>query len=153
MYNKLVLSDNNYILDVCFHQFLLILTYHNSDDKENLMLLKNSIRSGKILLRNYINNLINKEYLIYKNRPSYSVWLNDWTNNNPKFASCLEDDGFYSTLGVKLLEILENCDMINKILITVSRTEKHYELTISNDKFLTSLKTNKIYCLPTKLPM
>ena len=60
---------------------------------------------------------------------------------------------FYSTLGVKLLEILENCDMINKTLITVSRTEKHYELTISNDKFLTSLKTNKIYCLPTKLPM
>ena len=41
MYNILVLSDNNYILYVCFHQFLLILTYHNSDDKENLMLLKN----------------------------------------------------------------------------------------------------------------
>lgn len=63
------------------------------------------------------------------------------------------DDSFYSILGCRIIEILEECDMLKKVLIRTEKTKQHYILTISDKSILSAMGKHKIYTVPNKLPM
>lgn len=64
-----------------------------------------------------------------------------------------EDDSFYSSLGCKLVDILEACDMLNRVSIRSSTTKQYIELKISDRNLLSKLQNRQIYTIPTKLPI
>jgi DNA-directed RNA polymerase len=57
-----------------------------------------------------------------------------------------------ATLGTKLIEILEHCDMIQKYIVGHSYKDKQYYLRVVNDKLGYRGKPAEIMALPSKLP-
>lgn len=154
----------DYISSLCIYNFLLILSqqdtkdfYEDSEFFDDIgnesSLVSVAVRIGKSIVRRYLSNILKAEY-VNKDRPKYSVWIVTWKDNNPKFNNLLkQDDKFYSILGSKLLDILKNCHFIKNKLTRVGKTNQHYNLVVYDDKLKSFLTKQKIYAIPTKLPM
>ena len=63
------------------------------------------------------------------------------------------NDTFYSTLGCKIIEILEFSDMLTKLLVRTEQNKQHHELVISDEGLMSKKESHRVYTIPTKLPM
>ncbi len=169
-----------YILNLALTQFLRVYTYQNTDDDKYYNLINVSIDIGKKLTNNYLNKLRYKfideiesriekkksceyieireqnDFIERKRSISYSLWVDMWKYKNPRYKDIIEkDDSFYSELGCKIIDILDNSDMLKKVLIKSSRSviKNHYILQRVDQRLLPIKDKHTIMSLPTKLPM
>lgn len=63
------------------------------------------------------------------------------------------DDTYISSLGCKLIEVLEFSDMLKKLLVRTEQKKQHQELVISDEDLMSKVGNHRIYTVPTKLPM
>lgn len=128
--------DKNFLINTCLILFLTVFTYHESKKEEKYVLTNIGTNIGKkIVLRYYIKKMsYTKET---KEKISFSKWLEIWESENSKFKDIL-DDSLHLELGARIVEVLENCDMLWKTLepLESHRFEKHYVLKMVHDDFL-----------------
>lgn len=62
------------------------------------------------------------------------------------------DDAFYSSLGCKLIEILEYCEMVNKVLVRVHYKNQHPKLGISDQSLMYKVASYKVFTVSANLP-
>lgn len=149
-------------------------SYFSEELSQESSLVSIAVKIGKSLVHRYLSETLKSEYIIdnkdlnskkknkrkilkpqyREDRPKYSVWIASWKEKNPIFNNLLEeDDKFYSILGSKLIDILENSYFVKKKLIRVSKTKQHYDLVLFDEKLKSSTVKQKMYAIPTKLPM
>ena len=163
-YNKFMLLimiklDRVFFINICIYYFLSVLTYQATDLERDIQIHVNLVGSfvnlGKILTRRYLRKVMILEFegKLKKDRLSYTNWLTTWEAKNNSFAKLLDKDDFYSFLGIKIIEILENSNFINKELVKTDRGyEDRYELRISEKELIKSTK-KKSFIIHTNLPM
>lgn len=150
--NIITTIEPDYIYNLCLHHFLIIYTYENTEEVKNTLLVPVSVTIGKKLVLKYFNTLREIENKAGKvvEKLGYLDWVNKWKGDNPQLANVI-DDNLHSSLGCKVIEVLENCDMIKKVL-KYDRKQSQYSLKIIENKILP--KDNKtVLSIPTKLPM
>ena len=151
-----------FLKDLILVQFLLILTYKDTDEEDKLSLLNATLQLGRKVVKRYLfqvivdvyksNNKEDKGLKYFK----YDKALKQWIDNdkNIKIYESLKDDTFVSKLGGKLIDVLEFSDMLVKELVINSKTDKYWRLDVVKDDKLNSLgNKNIIKAIPSKLPM
>ena len=154
VYEVLTKVGKKPVSSICMHQFLLVLTHQDSHNENNnyTNLLGLSINIGKTLVQRYLSEINTVEEGVEK--PSYSRFYETWKSNNKAYGELLEeDDTFYSTLGCKIIEVLEFSDMLKKLLVRTEQKKQHHELVISDEDLMSKIENHKIYTVPAKLPM
>lgn len=99
-------------MNLCLVHFMLVYTYQNSDNDKFYNLVGVSVVIGNKILNRDINKL-RFEYIKEKNNISYSTWFEIWKKKNPSFNDVV-DDSLKSVLGCKILDILFDCEMLDK---------------------------------------
>ena len=82
---------------------------------------------------------------------NYSDWYSNKIKSNKLLVNKIENDEVIAYLGFSLIQILESCDMVISKLITQSKDEKYYTLTV--DLNLLDRREKSLIDLPLKLPM
>lgn len=82
----------------------------------------------------------------------FSTWYEQWKVNNIIIHEFIQDDAFQSFLESKLIDILDICGMLYKVLITKATYNKQYILCLK-DKSLIKNINKYVLNLPLKLPM
>jgi len=141
--------DTDFILNLCLSQYLLVYTYQGSDNDKSYNLIRVSISIGGKLLNRYFNILKTKYNKENDCNISYSDWMDKWSKES-EFNYIL-DDSLRTVLGCKILDILESCDMLKKVLTKPGVTKSEYVLKIVENFGLKDKE--RIVSLPTKLPI
>lgn len=123
--------DNDFIVNLCLSQYLLIYTYQNSDNDKNYNLIRVSISIGSKLLNRYFNILKNNYNEKNHSQISYSDWVEKWEKES-EFYDILNDT-LRTELGCKIIDLLDNCDMIKKELTKPTRDRNQYILKVTED--------------------
>ncbi len=154
---KVIISnDKDLIFNLCLLHFLLIYTYQNSDNDTNNVLLPLSIGIGKKMFNRYLNNTKSEYLKTSGDKISFSLWADKWKADNIAYSKHL-DDNLYTSLGCDIIQILESCDMIKKVLTTTvvdyNKVSSQYSLVVLDDSKLSRKNKHVIINMPTKLPM
>ena len=131
-----------FLYNLCIVHFTKICTYQNTDETNNFYALPVTLDIAKKMVNRYLFILHRKE----QNNEKRSVWY-DKLDTNTK--DIIEDDDFLTRLGARLIDVLENCEMLSQKTITISKTNKQRILVV--DDKLINKKT--VMNLPLKLPM
>lgn len=142
--------DEDFILNVCLTHFLLVYTHQNTENDKYYNLLTVSIEIGKKLLNRYFNLLRDKYIQENKIQITYSSWLKQWALDYDKFNDAM-DESFRSVLGCHIIDILDNTEMLNKVLTKLAFDKSMYILEVRDNDFIS--KKENILTLPSKLPM
>ena len=141
--------DVEFIYNLSLLHFILISTYQDSEDEDKFHSIQVAIDIGKKMMRKYLYSLKCKDN-DYK-ECSYSVWYEAKISSNNLLVNRIENDEVIAGLGYCIIQILESCNMVINKLITKSKEEKYYILTV--DKNLANIHSKSILNLPLKLPM
>lgn len=90
--------ESEYIHSLCIHTFLQVLTYQdsdNEDEQKNLAMLTISIKIGKKLVKKYFQQLLSLNSKD-ENSFSFSLWKNDWIQNNKNYADIVLNSESFS---------------------------------------------------------
>jgi len=145
--------DKQHIIGIIYYEFLKNLTFRESDYEDYVNLLQVTISVGKGLVSAFLRKLRINTNQTREIKLSYSEVLDKWASENTNKALFLKDDTFLAKLGSKIIDILEFSGMLKKVIITISKTEKHYILDVVDEKLLNKLGHRKFFLLPNKLPM
>lgn len=133
------------------HHFLIIFTHQHTDNDRYTNLLALSIKIGKLIVQKYLVELNGDKSDV---KVSYSTFLATWKKDNEIYADLLDsNDTFNSSLGCKLIEVLEFSDMVKKHLVTTAYAKRHQELVVSDQALMSKLGNHSLLAVPTKLPM
>lgn len=145
-YSSLIINNVkvNDIVGIMIYIFLTIVTYnniHSDDELHNGSTVKN-VLLGKLLVNKYINTIKGEGV-------SYSKFKQQILEDERN--SILFDDNFYLHLGIKLTEIMIECDLL-VISIVMYKGDNHSVLGVPKE-ILQSIPINNVILAPLKLPM
>lgn len=144
--------SKGFMKNLCLLHFLLVFTHQNSDNDQYYNMISVSISMGDKLINKYFN-ILRARYIKESNTNiSYSLFIDKWKSENPKFDSIL-DDSFCSILGCKFIDILIECKMLKKVIIQQSYKQKQNVLKVVEDKLIPKDHSYSLFNLPSKLPM
>ena len=133
----------------CFYYFFLIATHQDTDYTEEFYVISVTLNIGRSFIKKYLSILKDRD----DKNAKFSIWYEQWKRNNQSIYEILDNDEFKASLGSKLIDILEACDMLSKKLLVKAKDNKQYILCLKNKKLLDNKKKNPILNLPLKLPM
>lgn len=145
--------DKQVIIDVIKYEFLKNLTYRDTDYYKYINLLYVIISVGKKLISIYFRNLRINYNTDREIKLTQIEVLDKWNSENSNKSLLLKDDSFIAKLGSRIIDILDFSGMLKKVIITESKTEKHYILDVADDKLVNKLAHRKFFVIPNKLPM
>lgn len=149
----ITLIGKDFIKNLCLSTTLLVYTYHNSDNDKNYASLPVSIKVAKKMFSFYINKLKDERFKETKSNITYRTWFNIWESENIKLSECVNDN-FYSLMGCKIIDILTHSDVLDMVLKKTDNKEHPFHALEIRDKApLSTEKRQKIFNMPTKLPM
>lgn len=154
-----------FIENLCLYIFLGILSKQNTssynldgdldeDSPFNENLLNRSIEIGRSMINKYLRNVMNTMY-DSKEKPKFSLWLDIWGKENINYNKLLTDQGdkLCSSIGALVIDILDSSTFIKQPLIRTGKKSTHYELHVSDDQLKSQLDNQKMFIIPSKLPM